>query len=71
MDAKTNNIIKNVAKKVNEKIKELRQQNPKADLDDVCRIALDMYYPKIESLGVQRYYLAWHVGVLNGVFQDR
>lgn len=71
MDAKTNNTIKNVAKKVNDKIKELRKENPEADLDDVCRIALDMYYPKIEPLGVQRYYLAWHVGVLNGVFQDR
>lgn len=71
MDAKTNNIIKNVAKKVNEQIKKLRAENPKADLDDVCRSALDMYYPQIEPLGIKRHYLAWHVGVLNGVFEDR
>lgn len=71
MDTKTNNIIKNVAKKVNEQIKKLRAENPKADLDDVCREALDMYYPQIQPLGIKRHYLAWHVGVLNGVFQDR
>lgn len=64
------NALRSIAKKANEEIRELRRQSPGENPDVISTRILNQYENAVISLGFNRLWLVWEIGVLNGVFED-
>lgn len=71
MDNATKNAIRNLAKQANEEIKVRRKSEPHANLDKICVDVLKGKFKKVEALGVNRLWLSYYLGVVNGTLIER
>lgn len=66
MDNATKNAIRNLAKQANDEIAARRKADPKAKIDKICVDVLRDKFRKVEALGVNRLWLSYYLGVING-----
>lgn len=66
MDTMTKNALRALAKQANEEIKVMRKLNPNANVDKICISVLSEKFKKVEALGVNRLWLSYYLGVING-----
>lgn len=71
MDNATKNAIRNLAKKANEEIALRRKAQPKENIDKICVDVLRDKFKKVEALGVNRLWLSYYLGVINGTLTER
>ncbi len=71
MDNATKNAIRNLAKQANEEIKVRRKNEPHANVDKICVDVLKDKFKKVEALGVNRLWLSYYLGVVNGTLIER
>lgn len=71
MDNATKNAIRNLAKQANEEIKARRKDNPNGNLDKICVEVLRDKFKRVEQLGVNRLWLSYYLGVINGTLTER
>lgn len=71
MDNTTKNAIRNLAKQANEEIKARREKEPDASVDRICVAVLKEKFKKVEALGVNRLWLSYYLGVVNGRLIER
>ena len=71
MDNATKNAIRNLAKQANEEIKVRRKKEPHANVDKICVDVLKDKFKKVEALGVNRLWLSYYLGVVNGTLIER
>lgn len=71
MDAQTENIIRNVAKRANEEIKQKRKDEPGRRSEDIAREVMAIHFKTIAALGVSRFWLSVMVGRLNGQLEEK
>lgn len=65
------NALRSIAKKANEEIRELRRRAPGENPDVISTRVLNQHEKTVISLGFNRLWLVWEIGVLNGVFEDK
>lgn len=71
MDNTTKNAIRNLAKQANEEIKARREKEPGENVDRICVEVLKEKFKKVEALGVNRLWLSYFLGVINGRLIER
>lgn len=71
MDNATKNAIRNLAKQANDEIAVRRKAEPKANIDKICVDVLRDKFRKVEALGVNRLWLSYYLGVINGRLTER
>ena len=71
MDNTTKNAIRNLAKQADIEIRERRAADPKANVDHICVEVLKEKFKKVEALGVNRLWLSYYLGVVNGRLIER
>lgn len=71
MDNATKNAIRNLAKHANEEIKVRRKNDPHGNVDKICVDVLKDKFQKVEALGVNRLWLSYYLGVVNGTLIER
>jgi len=71
MDNATKNAIRNLAKQANDEIAERRKADPKGNIDKICVDVLRDKFRKVEALGVNRLWLSYYLGVINGRLTER
>lgn len=71
MDNTTKNAIRNLAKHANEEIKARREKEPGESVDRICVEVLKEKFKKVEALGVNRLWLSYFLGVINGRLTER
>lgn len=71
MDNTTKNAIRNLAKQANEEIKARREKEPDESVDRICVGVLKEKFKKVEALGVNRLWLSYYLGVINGRLIER
>lgn len=71
MDNATKNAIRALAKQANDEIAERRSSEPKGNVDKICVDVLRNKFKKVEALGVDRLWLSYYLGVINGRLTER
>lgn len=71
MDNATKNAIRSLAKQANDEIAARRKAEPKGNIDKICVDVLSDKFRKVDALGVNRLWLSYYLGVINGRLTER
>lgn len=65
------NLLKNIARKVNDEIRAQRKANPDESADSISRRVMSREMPMVKLMGFTPSHLFFEIGVLNGKCKER
>lgn len=68
---KERNLLKNIARKVNDEIRAERKARPEESPDSISRRIMNREMPMVKLMGFMPSHLYFEIGVLNGKFKER